>query len=150
MKIIGVIGGNMVNKKTYKTAEETGRLLAVNKAVVVCGGLGGVMEAVCKGAKKAGGSTIGILPEKTSKKANKYVDIAIPTGMGEARNVIIVNAAEGLIAIDGKEGTLSEIAFGLKHGKPVAGIDTYEIKGVVKASGPADAVKKIIKLTEKI
>ncbi|MBN2754825.1 MAG: TIGR00725 family protein [Candidatus Goldbacteria bacterium] len=142
-KVIGVIGGNTVGKKHYEAAYKTGREIARRGAVLVCGGLAGVMEASCKGAKKEGGVTVGILPSKNKKTANKYVDIAVATGIGEARNTVIVNTADGFVAIDGKEGTLSEIAFALKAGKPVAGIDTYDLPEIIKCGTPEEAVEKI-------
>jgi hypothetical protein len=142
-KVIGVIGGNSVGKKHYEAAYKAGREIARRGAVLVCGGLAGVMEASCKGAKKEGGVTIGILPSKNKKTANKYVDMAVATGIGEARNAVIVNTADGFVAIDGKEGTLSEIAFALKAGKPVAGIDTYDLPEIIKCGTPEEAVEKI-------
>jgi len=149
MFLIGVIGGSAVNKEIYKKAFQTGALIAKKGGFVVCGGLSGVMEAACKGAKSEGGTTIGILPGKSKSAANPYVDIPVPTGIGEARNVVIVNTAAGFIAIDGKEGTLSEIAFALKQKKPVMGIDTFNIKGVVKCGSPEEAVKKLFGLIRK-
>lgn len=143
MVFIGVIGGSKVNNKIYEYARIVGYEIARRNGVVVCGGLSGVMEAACKGAKQAGGLTIGILPSPFSRDANKYVDIAIPTGMGDARNVIIINTASGFIAVDGKEGTLSEIAFALKRKKPVVGIDTFEMPGIIKENNPEKAVKKL-------
>jgi uncharacterized protein (TIGR00725 family) len=143
MVFIGVIGGSKVNNKIYECARNVGYEIARRNGVVVCGGLSGVMEAVCKGAKEAGGLTVGILPSSFSGDANEYVDIAIPTGMGDARNVIIINTASGFIAIDGKEGTLSEIAFALKRKKPVVGIDTFEMPGIIKENNPEKAVKKL-------
>ncbi len=149
MNLIGVIGGSVVNKRFYECARKIGYEIAKRKDIVVCGGLSGVMEAVCKGAKEAGGFTIGILPSSKACDANKYVDIAIPTGIGDARNIIIVNTAVGFIAVDGKEGTLSEIAFALKRKKPVIGIDTYGLPGVIKERDPVKAVEKLYELLEK-
>lgn len=146
MKLIGVIGGNTVNKENYEYARIIGCEIAKRKDVVVCGGLSGVMEAVCKGAKTVGGLTIGILPSSSACDANKYIDIAIPTGIGDARNVIIVNAAAGFIAVDGKEGTLSEIAFALKRRKPVVGINTYNLPGIIKEKDPVKAIKILYEL----
>jgi len=149
MNLIGVIGGSAVNKRFYEYARKVGYEIAKRKDAVVCGGLSGVMEAVCKGAKEADGLTIGILPSSRPCDANKYIDIAIPTGIGDARNIIIVNTAIGFIAVDGKEGTLSEIAFALKRKKPVVGIDTYNLPGVVKEKCPVKAVKKLYELLGK-
>jgi uncharacterized protein (TIGR00725 family) len=121
-------------------AAEVGRLVAERGAVLVCGGLGGVMEAACRGAKQAGGMTVGILPGTDRADANPYVDIALPTGLGEARNALVVRAADVLIAVGGGYGTLSEIALALKAGKRVIGLDTWEIEGVSPADGPEAAV----------
>ncbi len=146
MNLIGIIGGSAVNKKFYEYARIAGYEIAKRKDAVVCGGLSGVMEAACKGAKEAGGLTIGILPSSSSSDANKYIDIAIPTGIGDARNVVITNTAVGFIAVDGKEGTLSEIAFALKRKKPIVGIETYNLPGIVKENDPVKAVKKLYDL----
>ncbi len=121
-------------------AEEVGRALARAGAVLVCGGLGGAMEAACRGAKAEGGTTLGILPGTDRSAANPYVDVAVPTGLGEARNALVVRAADSLIAIAGGYGTLSEIALALRAGKPVIGLGTWEIEGVVPASSAAEAV----------
>ena len=106
---IGVIGGGKCSKKEADLAEEVGRELARCGATLICGGLGGVMEAACRGSQLAGGRTVGILPGNDPRKANRYVDIPVVTGMGEARNVIIVKSVQAVIAIDGEFGTLSEI-----------------------------------------
>ena len=121
-------------------AEETGRLLAEAGAVVVTGGLGGVMEAASKGAREAGGLTLGLLPGIDRRDANPHVQVAVPTGMGEARNALVVRAADAVIAIGGEWGTLSEIALARKGGKPVAGLDTWDLDGVESCESPADAV----------
>jgi uncharacterized protein (TIGR00725 family) len=113
--------------------------------VLVCGGLGGVMEAACTGAKGGGGTTIGILPGTDRAAANPFVDFAIPTGLGEARNALVVRAADALIAIGGGYGTLSEIAFALKAGKPVVGLGTWEIEGVEIVESPAAAVESVLR-----
>jgi uncharacterized protein (TIGR00725 family) len=112
--------------------------------VVVCGGLGGVMEAACRGAKDAGGTTVGILPGSDRAAANPFVDVAIPTGLGEARNALVVRAADALIAVGGGYGTLSEIALALKAGKPVVGVGTWDIDGVVAAPDARDAVETVL------
>jgi uncharacterized protein (TIGR00725 family) len=126
-------------------AESVGRELASRGAVLVCGGLGGVMEAACTGAKEGGGTTIGILPGTDRAAANAFVDFAIPTGLGEARNALVVRAADALIAIGGGYGTLSEIAFALKAGKPVVGLGTWEIEGVEIVESPAAAVESVLR-----
>jgi len=112
--------------------------------VLVCGGLGGVMEAACRGAKDGGGTTVGILPGTERAAANAFVDVAIPTGLGEARNALVVRAADALIAIGGAYGTLSEIAFALKAGKPVVGLGTWDVDGVRPAGSPEAAVESVL------
>ncbi len=145
-KIIGVIGGSAGDKKVRDTAYQVGRLIAESGAVLVCGGLSGVMEAACMGAREAGGTTIGILKGQSVDDANPYVDIPIATGLGHGRNLIIINTARALIAVAGRYGTLSEIAFALQSGKPVFGLGTWEIEGVVQCSSPEEAVKKALEV----
>jgi len=140
-KIIGVIGAGSAGDEIARTAEETGRLIADSGFLLVCGGLGGVMEAAARGAKGAGGTTVGILPQADRRSANPSIDIPVATGFGEGRNVVIVRTADLLIAVGGEYGTLSEIAFALKAGKPVIGIATWDIPGVTKAATPLEAVK---------
>jgi hypothetical protein len=121
-----------------------GRLLAERGAVLVCGGLGGTMEAACRGAGQAGGTTVGLLPGTDRAAANPHVDIAIPTGLGEARNAIVVRTADVVIAVGGGYGTLSEIALALKMGRRVVGLGTWEIDGVVVVDGPEAAVAEAL------
>lgn len=149
--LIGIIGTAKQEKELETIAEEVGRLLAQNSATIVCGGLTGVMEASCRGAKRAGGLTIGILPGISSAGANPYIDIAIPTGISEARNLIIIRSSHALIAIGGGYGTLSEIAFALKLNVPVIGLKTWELDriskepiNIIPAKNAEDAVKKAI------
>ncbi len=144
--IIAVIGGRRTEKALLSEAEEAGRLIARRGATLVCGGLGGVMEAASKGAKSEGGLTVGILPHNESKEANLYVDIPEATGVGIGRNVIIARTADALIAVGGEYGTLSEIAFALQMGKPIVGIKTWDIKGVIHAENAVDAVNKVFEL----
>ncbi len=146
-KIIGVIGAGTVDEKTLKTAETIGRLIAKKGALLVCGGLGGVMEAAAKGAKSEGGTTVGILPQTEKESSNPYIDIPVATGFGEGRNVVIARTADALIAVGGEYGTLSEIAFALKMGKTVVGLKTWEIRGVIKASSEEEAVERAFKET---
>ena len=139
--IIGVIGSALAKDKAYDAAMEVGRLVAGRGATVLTGGLGGVMEAACKGAREAGGRTIGILPGFDTRDANPYVDIPIITGLNHARNIIVVRSSDALIAVGGEYGTLSEIAFALKLGKPVIGIDSWDVgERIKKAAGPREAV----------
>ncbi len=126
-------------------AETVGRLLAGQKATLLCGGLGGVMEAACRGARQNGGLTIGILPGLDKRESNPYIDIPIATGMADARNVIIARSADAVIAIDGEYGTLSEISFCLKFGVPVVGLQTWTVSPeIILADSPEDAVSKAI------
>jgi uncharacterized protein (TIGR00725 family) len=113
--------------------------------VLVCGGLGGVMEAACRGAKEAGATTIGILPGTDRADANPFVDVAVPTGLGEARNALVVRAADALIAVGGGYGTLSEIAFALKAGKRVTGLGTWDVEGVEAVGSPEEAVETVLR-----
>ena len=125
--IVGIIGEGDCGEELYRTAEEVGGLVARHGAAVVCGGLGGVMEAACRGAVNEGGITIGFLPGGLKSDANPFVTIALPTGMGEARNVLVVRSADAIIAVGGKYGTLSEIALALKLGTPLVGLQTWEL-----------------------
>ena len=111
---------------------------------MVCGGLGGVMEAACRGATKAGGLTVGILPGTDRAAANAFVDVAVPTGLGEARNALVVRAADALIAVGVGYGTLSEIALALKAGKRVVGLDSWDIEGMLAAADPQAAVAALL------
>jgi uncharacterized protein (TIGR00725 family) len=144
---VAVAGPGRCDRDTSALAEAVGRELAVCGAVLVCGGLGGAMEAACRGAKGAGGTTIGLLPGASRSEGNRYLDVAIPTGMGEGRNVLVVRAADALIAVDGEFGTLSEIALALKLGRRVVGLDTWElardgerVEAVLRARSPTEAV----------
>jgi uncharacterized protein (TIGR00725 family) len=127
---VAVVGSGEASPEELSMAEEVGRLVAQRGGVLVCGGLGGVMDAACRGARAQGGTTIGILPGLDRSAANPHVDVAIPTGLGEARNALVVRTADVLIAVGGAYGTLSEIALALGAGKRVIGLDTWEIDGV--------------------
>jgi len=140
-RIIGVIGGNQADDKNLDFAYQVGRLIARSDAMLICGGRGGVMEAACRGAIDGEGITIGILPFDDIDSANDYVQIPIATGIGTARNKIIVDTAEAFIAIDGRYGTLSEIAYALDAGKKVVGYNSWDIEGVISARTPEQAVK---------
>ena len=144
----GVVGSGSAEREQLVLAEDVGRLLATRGAIVVCGGLGGVMEAACRGAKSVGGITVGLLPGSDRRDANPWVDVAIPTGLGEARNALVVRAADVLIAVGGEFGTLSEIAFALKTGKPVVGLGTWRLERdglerdpIERANDPREAVE---------
>ena len=137
---MAVVGPGAASPEQEAVAEEVGRLLARRGAVVVCGGLGGVMEAACRGASREGGTTVGVLPGLDRGAANPFVSVALATGLGEARNALVVRAADALIAVGGAYGTLSEIALALKAGKPVIGLGTWQIDGVERVEGPEAAV----------
>ncbi|MCM1983833.1 TIGR00725 family protein [Lyngbya confervoides] len=125
--LVGVIGAGHGDGGTlHDLAYQVGALLAAQRYLLICGGLGGVMAAACQGAKAAGGMTLGLLPGRDAAAANPWVDIAIPTGLGEARNLVLVRSAAALIALGGSYGTLSEIAFALQLGKPLVGIHTWQ------------------------
>lgn len=143
---IGIIGAGSCDEKTYKTAYDAGAAIAKSGCLLICGGLGGVMEAACHGAKEAGGFTIGIVPGSNRKSANKYVDYEIVTNAGHARNIFIAHSADALVAISGSHGTLSEIAISLKLGKPVVGLGSWDIKGVTAMDDPSKAVGKALEL----
>lgn len=127
-------------------AENAGRLIAKGGAILLSGGLGGVMEAASRGARKDGGLTIGIMPHDHTREANEFVDVPIATGLGFGRNVVIANTADGFIAIGGEYGTLSEIAFALQLRKPVVGINTWDIKGVIPFQNAGEAVRKLFEM----
>ncbi len=137
---IGVIGSSASDPRCEALAYEVGRLIAAKGWILICGGLGGVMEAACRGALERGGLTVGIIPSD-GEDANPYVKIPVITGMGYARNFIIVKSSQALIAIGGEYGTLSEIAIALKLKKPVIGLETWDIKGILKASTPEEAIQ---------
>ena len=138
---VGVVGAGVPDQATDALAEEVGRLVAERGAVVVSGGMTGVMEAACRGAKSAGGTTVGILPTGDRRHANAYVDVAIATGMGEMRNALIVRTVDVIVAVGGEYGTLSEIALALKIGRPVVALATWDLAAhVVTAASPAEAV----------
>jgi uncharacterized protein (TIGR00725 family) len=145
-----VIGAGEPDEHLESLAHEVGRLLAQAGCTVVCGGLGGVMQAVCRGAKSGGGLTVGILPGPSRSDANPYVDVAVATGIGEARNAVVVRTADAVVALGGGFGTLSEIGLALRAGKTVVGIDTWQAAAggrtapVVAAAGPAEAVRLVL------
>lgn len=138
---VAVIGGNKPSPEFLDLAYRVGQLLASRGAILVCGGLGGVMEASARGAKEAGGLTIGLLPGKEREEANVYIDIPVVTGIGYNRNSMVVLNADTVIALDGEYGTLTEIAFALIFGKKVIGLKTWDIKGVIPVWTPEEAVE---------
>jgi uncharacterized protein (TIGR00725 family) len=140
--IIGVIGGRESSPQVYKLAYQVGQEIAKSGSLLICGGKGGVMEASCKGAKENGGTTIGILPGDDVEEANPYIQIPIASGIGIARNVIIVKTAQAIIAINGRHGTLSEIAFARQLKKPVCSLEPWlDVPGVVVVKNAQEAVE---------
>jgi len=151
--LIGVIGGSTPTPDEAAAAEAVGCGVAEAGAVLICGGRGGVMEAACRGAKGAGGLTIGVLPGISRGQANAYVDIPVVTGIGEARNAIIARTADVVIAIGGSYGTLSEIAYAVGFDKPVVGLGTWTMERVghpavplVRVETPGEAVERALAL----
>jgi uncharacterized protein (TIGR00725 family) len=143
---VAVVGPGEASQDELDAAEETGAGLAAAGVVVVTGGLGGVMEAACRGARSRRGRTIGILPGEDRDAANGWVEIAIATGLGDLRNGLVVRAVDAVIAVGGGHGTLSEVAFALKLGRPVVGLGTWEVHGVEHVSTPEEALARIAAL----
>ena len=142
---IGVIGGASPEPRFRQIAYDVGMLIAERGTILVCGGLGGVMEAAARGAKKAGGLTVGILPGTSHEEANAHIDVPIATGLGYSRNSLVAMNADVLIAVDGQFGTLSEIAYGNIYGKKVIGIGSWDIRGVISADTAEHAVDLALK-----
>ena len=153
---IAVVGpGRDASAGELAAAEEAGAAIAAAGATLVCGGLGGVMEAACRGARSRGGFTVGLLPGSDRDDANGWVVLALPTGLGEARNALVVRAADAVVAIGGGWGTLSEIALALRRGLPVLGVATWElarggepVAGVRTVDDAATAVAEALRLAE--
>jgi len=153
--IIAVIGDSSCSPEQAELAETVGELLAQRGATIICGGLSGVMEAVCRGAKSSGGLTVGVLPGEDASMANQWVDIPIVTGVGYARNMAVVKSAQAVIAIGGGYGTLSEIAYALKSNIAVVGLNTWSLSlngqaldAVIRISNPTEAVDKAVAVAE--
>ncbi len=142
---IGVIGGGKPDTKSRQIAFKVGQLIAEKGAILICGGLSGVMEEASRGAKQAGGLTIGILPGNSPQDANPYIDVAIATGLGYGRNSLIAMNSDVIIAVNGQYGTLSEIAYGSIYGKKIIGLGTWDIEGVIKAKSAEEAVNLALK-----
>jgi len=145
-KVVSVIGGHNCSKEVEQLAQNLGKNLAKVADILITGGLGGTMEAVCKGFKAQGGLTLGIIPGYDKNAANEYVDIVIPTGLGLARNVLVVKSADAVVALPGESGTLSEIAYCLQFGIPVISLKSWDIPGVIKV----DTIEKAVKEAKKI
>jgi len=154
--MIAVIGGDAAAEAVLPQAEAVGREIGRRGHTLICGGRGGVMEAACRGAREAGGHTIGVLPGADRRDMNAHVEFPIVTNLGAARNVIVVLSADAVIAVDGGYGTLSEIALACVHGKPVVGLGTWRLSDdarledhrIVRASDPADAVARAVAAAE--
>ena len=151
---VAVIGASSAGEELATAAEAVGAALATAGATVVCGGLGGVMEAACRGAKAAGGLTVGFLPGTDPSDANAWVDVVVPTGLGEGRNILVVRSAGAVVAVGGEYGTLSEIALALRAGTPVVGLGTWSLvrsdgepdAGIVRVADPATAASTALRL----
>lgn len=153
---IGILGPQECTPSQYQLGLQTGRLVAEAGAILVCGGLSGMMSAASEGAKSAGGTTLGILPGNDKNTANKYIDIALPTGLGAFRNAILVRTCDAVIAIHGSRGTLSEISFALRLGVPTVGLHTWELRkngkidpGICAVESPREAVQTALRLIQK-
>lgn len=145
-KVIGVIGGHICNKKVEQLAHKLGIKLAKVVDILVTGGLSGIMKAVCKGFKVGDGLTIGIITNYDKNDANEYCDIVIPSGLGYARNVLVVQTGDVIVALPGEYGTLSEVAFALQFKKPIISLNSWDIPGVVKVKTVDEAVEKVKEL----
>ena len=147
---ISVIGSHDINGEVEQIAHSIGKIVAKIGAVLVCGGLGGVMEAASRGCKEAGGLTIGLLPGKEKNDANPYIDIALPTSIGFARNAMVACSAHIIVALPGSYGTSCEISYGLVFGRPVIDLGGWNIKGMIKVKNLADAQRKIKQLVKQL
>lgn len=148
--VIAVIGAGKCSRKLRDMAAEIGRYVAENGGVLLCGGLGGVMEGAARGAKEAGGATIGIIPSENKADANQFIDYVIPTGFGQARNVLVVRAADAIVALPGKFGTLSEMAFALVSGKPIVSVQAWKLgEEIQQVEDPLEAAKIAMELARK-
>lgn len=141
---VAVIGPSDATSQETRDAEAIGRGLADGGAILVCGGLGGVMDAACHGASATAGATVGLLPGTDRDSANEWVQIALPTGLGELRNGLVIRAADAVIAVGGAYGTLSEIALALRAGVPVIGLNTWEIEGIELVQSATEAVSRAL------
>ncbi len=154
---VAVVGSALCDEPVAALARAVGQEIGRRGAVLVCGGRGGVMEAACQGAKAQGGITVGILPGMDRREANRYVDIPVVTGLGDARNAVVVRSADVVIAVSGGYGTLSEIGLALKMGRPVVGLGTWELSqqgrpatAIVRADSPLHAVETAFALAAKM
>lgn len=148
--IISVIGGHKIDNKVEQIAHEIGNIIGKIGAILVCGGLDGAMEAAARGAKEAGGLTIGLLPGTSKSDANRYIDIALPTSIGYARNVIVACCADIIVALPGSHGTSCEISYGLVYKRPIIDLGNWNREGMIKVGGVEEAEVKIKELIKKI
>ncbi|MDF1544328.1 MAG: TIGR00725 family protein [bacterium] len=145
--VVAIIGAGKCSKKLRDMAHEAGKHIAENGGVVVCGGMGGIMEGAARGAREGGGLTIGILPTDKKEDANEFIDIVIPTGFGEARNLMVVRSADAVIAFPGKYGTLTEMAFALHAGKPLISVSAWKLGDEIRqVDSPLEAAKLALEL----
>ncbi|MCB2202100.1 TIGR00725 family protein [bacterium] len=148
--IVAVVGAGKCSRKLRDKAAEAGRYIAEHGGVVVCGGLGGIMEGAARGAKEAGGTTIGILPSSERSDANEFIDFAIPTGFGEARNFLVIRTADAVVAFPGKYGTLTEMAFALQAGKPIVSVNAWTLSDeIVSVDDPIEAARMAMEMAKK-
>jgi len=148
--VIAVIGAGECSKKLKDMAADVGRYIAENGGVLVCGGLGGTMEGAARGAKEAGGTTIGIIPTDNKSDANEFIDYVIATGIGHARNILVVNSADAIVALPGKYGTLSEMAFALNSGKPIVSVSAWKLGDEIRqVEDPIEAAKIALEMAKK-
>ena len=145
-RIVGVIGGHDCTKEVEQLAQNLGKKLAKVVDILICGGLGGTMEAVCQGFKAENGLTLGIIPGYDKNDANRYIDFVIPTGLGLARNVLVVKSADVIVALPGEAGTLSEIAYALQFRIPVISLRSWDIPGVIKVNTVQEAIAEVKRL----
>lgn len=148
--VIAVIGAGKCSKKLKDMAADVGRYIAENGGVLVCGGLGGTMEGAARGAKEAGGTTIGIIPTDNKSDANEFIDYVIATGIGHARNILVVNSADAIVALPGKYGTLSEMAFALNSEKPIVSVSAWKLGDEIRqVEDPIEAAKIALEMAKK-
>lgn len=149
--IVAIVGAGKCSKKLRDMAAEVGKGIAKKGGIVVCGGMGGIMEGAARGAKEGGGITIGILPTEKKEDANEFIDFIIPTGFGEARNVMVVRTADVVVAFPGRYGTLTEMAFALKAGRPVISLSAWKLgEEIIHLDDPKKAAKKAMELATEI
>ena len=145
--VIAIIGAGKCSKKLRDMAAEAGKYIAENGGVLVCGGMGGIMEGAARGAQEGGGLTLGILPTDNKDDANEFIDVVIPTGFGEARNLMVIRSADAVIAFPGKYGTLTEMAFALHAGKPLISVSAWKLGEEIRhVNSPLEAAELAMKL----